>query len=139
MAYQQQPPTGESQRRFAVSHVYHFTSSMHLPRILASGELRPLIVTEARIKYERGLAGFGAAWMPPSVDFLHATSESQREPTATTEYHGDGDRDGYAEGKWARVRITLEAEDFEPWHDVARRNGYSERQIKALEDLGRER
>src|SRR6266404_493963 len=141
MAYQQQPPTGESQRRFAVSHVYHFTSSMHLPRILASGELRPLIVTEARTKYERGLAGFGATAMPPSVDFLHATSDSQREPTATPEYGVDGDRDGYgyAIGKWARVRFTLEAEDFEPWQDVARRNGYTERQIKALKDLGRVR
>ena len=109
---------------------------MHLPRILRSGELRPLIVTEARKKYELSLAGFGATAMP-SVDFLHATSESQGEPTATPEYWDDGD--GYANGKWARVRFTLEAEDFEPWRDVARRNGYSEQQIKKLQDLGRER
>src|SRR5882672_10974643 len=136
MAYQQQPPTGESQWRFAVSHVYHFTSSMHLPRILRSGELRPLIVTEARKKYELSLAGFGATAMP-AVDFLHATSESQREPTATAEYRVDGD--GYNAGKWARVRITLEAEDFEPWREMARRNGYTERQIKNLENSGRER
>src|SRR5882672_5562221 len=135
MAYQQQPPTGESQWRFAVSHVYHFTSSMHLPRILASGELRPLIVTEARKKYELSLAGFGATAMP-RVDFLHATSESQGEPTATTEYRVDPktgqplEGDGYGEGKWARVRLTLEVEDFEPWRDVARRNGYSERHNK---------
>ena len=119
-----------------MSHVYHFTSSLHLPRILRSGELRPLIVTEARKKYELSLAGFGATAMP-SVDFLHATSESHGEPTATPEYWDDGD--GYANGKWARVRFTLEAEDFEPWRDVARRNGYSEQQIKKLQDLGRER
>jgi hypothetical protein len=119
-----------------VSYVYHFTSSMHLPRILASGELRPLIVTEARKKYELSVAGFSATVMP-SVDFVHATSESQREPTATPEYFVDGD--GYNAGKWARVRITLEAEDFEPWRDMARRNGFTERQIKKLENLGRER
>src|SRR6266436_415820 len=99
MAYQQQPPTGESQWRFAVSYVYHFTSSMHLPRILRSGELQPLIVTEARIKYEYELSRgrFGATAMP-RVDFLHATSESQHEPTATPEYFVDGD-DGYANSK----------------------------------------
>lgn len=117
-----------------MSYVYHFTSSMHLPRILASGELRPLIITEARKKFELSLAGFGATAMP-SVDFVHATSNSQQEPTATLEY----DSDGYDAGKWARVRITLEANDFEPWREVARHNGYSEPQIKMLENLGRER
>src|SRR5437763_313612 len=127
MANHQQPPTGESQWRFAVSYVYHFTSSMQLPRILRSGELRPLIITEARKKYELSLGGFGATAMP-SVDFVHATSDSQREPTATSEYGLSGD--AYGGSKWARVRITLDVEDFEPWLEVTRRNGYSERQIK---------
>jgi hypothetical protein len=41
MAYQQQTPTGESQRRFAMSR--HHTSQMALPRILRDGELPPII------------------------------------------------------------------------------------------------
>jgi hypothetical protein len=117
-----------------VSHVYHFTSSMHLPRILRDGELRPLTITEARIKYERSLASFGAPAMP-STDFLHATSDCRYEPTATPEYWTDG----YEDGQWARVRFTLEADDFEPWLEVAQRNGFTEHQIKKLKDLGRKR
>jgi hypothetical protein len=91
-----------------VSHVYHFTSSMHLPRILRDGELRPLIITEARIQYERSLAGPGGT-SPPSVDFVHATSDSQHEPMAAPEFS----RSSYEAGQWARVGFTLEAEDFE--------------------------
>jgi hypothetical protein len=71
----------------------------------------------------------------PRVDFLHAKLHSEREPTATPEYFVDGD--GYGAGKWARVRFTLEGEDFEPWRNVARHNGFSEQQIKNLEKLSR--
>ena len=60
------------------------------------------------------LRGFGATAMP-SVDFLHATSDSQHDPTATPEYDGDG----HDACNWARVRITLEADEFDPWRDMA--------------------
>jgi hypothetical protein len=81
-------------------HLYHFTTSAHLPRIVRSGELRPAIY--------RG----------EPRDFVHATDNENSDRTAAG--WGEWNRD-YRAGNLRRVRFTLDADDFEPWRIVVSR------------------
>jgi|1185.fasta_scaffold127551_2 hypothetical protein len=80
--------------------VFHFTDTARLPWILASGELRP---------GRNQLGGF------PDPDFLWATTSPIGDRSASGGYQG------YREGVTRLVRITLQAEDFEPWPQITAR------------------
>jgi hypothetical protein len=81
-------------------HLYHFTTSAHLPRIVRSGELRP-------------------SFFPGQPrDFVHATDNENGDRTAA----GWGTwEETYRAGAIRRVRFTLAADDFEPWLTVVGR------------------
>jgi hypothetical protein len=119
-----------------MSHVYHFTTSAHLPRILESGELHAMKVTPELLAYERSLIPFGSTITRPEVELLSATTSTSRERTATMEY---GAPDFFNDGDMSIVRFTLEIEDFEPWKQVCKANGYSAEWIKILADTARGR
>jgi hypothetical protein len=87
------------------THLYHFTSSAQLPRIVRSGELRPAVFVG----------------QPP--DFVHATNNENGERTAAGWWTWEKD---YRAGTIRRVRFTLAAGDFEPWLTVLARypNGH---------------
>lgn len=80
-------------------HVYHFTCTARLPWIVATKELRP---------GRNQVGGF------PSPDFLWATIRSQGDRTASA-------MQGYRKRATALVRLTLFAEDFEPWPAITAR------------------
>ncbi|WP_028168711.1 hypothetical protein [Bradyrhizobium elkanii] len=79
--------------------LYHFTCTARLPWIVATKELRP---------DRNQIGGF------PSPDFLWATTRSQGDRTAAG-------MQGYRRGVTALVRLTLFAEDFEPWPAITAR------------------
>jgi hypothetical protein len=98
--------------------VYHFTDLVRFTWIAASGELQP----------SRNKAGGY-----PDPDFVWATTD------------GRGCRTAAGLGNWSReqvkrdielpvVRLTLDAEDFEPWRAIAPRYpAWTPRHIDALE------
>lgn len=77
--------------------VYHFTDTVRLPYILASGELQP---------GSNKIGGF------PDPDFLWATANSFGDVTAS------GASAAYRNGRARLVRFTLKAEQFIPWSHV---------------------
>lgn len=81
------------------ARVYHFTDTARLPWIVGAKELRPS---------RNQIGGF------PSPDFLWATTHSQGDRTAAG-------MQAYREGVTALVRLTLFAEDFEPWRAIIAR------------------
>jgi hypothetical protein len=102
-------------------NLYHFTDTMRLPRILRSVKLRPAPCVDA---------------MAGARDFVHATSNQDGEKTASTT-GGDPDSKFYRGKFYAKVRFTLDADDFEQWMTVVDR--YPEwtlNMIKALCDRG---
>lgn len=82
------------------NHLYHFTSSAQLPRIVRSGVLRP------------------AVYVGQPRDFVHATDDENGDRTAAGWWTWDK---AYRAGTIRRVRITLAARDFEPWLTVVAR------------------
>ncbi|EUB95907.1 hypothetical protein PMI07_002395 [Rhizobium sp. CF080] len=95
--------------------VYHYTSSWHLPWILASRELRPP---------SHSIADF------PSPDFIWATTDPNGDNTATARTSSRA----YRSGGLLQVRFTFEADEFFPWDDVPHRHPqWTEKHIKALE------
>src|SRR5260370_25700830 len=119
-----------------MSTLYHPTTQMHLPRILRDGKLRPLVIREKTRDYYRSLSHFRNSGDAP--DFVHVTTDPNREGTSTVEMRGAGEAD--IGDKIVRVRFTLHAEDFEPWREVlARYPQWTPEAIKAHETVGRER
>lgn len=80
-------------------NVYHFTCTARLPWIIASRELRP---------YRNSIGGF------PNPDFVWATTRPQGDRTAVGMI-------GYRRGGTALVRLTLSADDFQPWPAITER------------------
>ena len=76
--------------------VYHFSSTLALPWIIAAGELRP--------------STFGG----PTDNYIWATSYPEGERTAAASHLGDWWEFGQAE----IVRFTLNAADFIPWDEI---------------------
>jgi hypothetical protein len=114
-----QPFNGEND----VLNLYHFPDSMCLPRILRSEELRPGI-------YVNTMAGVR--------DFVHATSNQHGEKTASAML-SDSDGKFYRGSSYARVRFTLDADDFEQWLTVVGRYPeWTPKMMKALQDFGHE-
>jgi hypothetical protein len=104
-----------------VWNLYHFTDSMRLPRILRSVELRPATYVDA---------------MAGARDFVHATSNQHGEKTAATTM-SDPDGKFYRGSFYAKVRFTLDADDFEQWMAVVGRYPeWTPKMIKALCDRG---
>lgn len=95
--------------------LYHYTSTMHLPRIEADGYLK---VTESNISMRRTHAGPDVVWLT-----------SDRKPNA--EAHG---LSGSAVDKTA-VRITVEIPDSEatPWLTWSRKHGITKAWATILE------
>jgi hypothetical protein len=73
--------------------LYHFTSTARLPWILSSSELQP---------------GANAVGKFPNPEFIWATTDYRGSRTAAI-------GPGYRDGTWLLVRLTLSADDFEPW------------------------
>jgi len=97
--------------------LYHFTNSARLPWIVGAKELRPDC---------NQIGGF------PSPDFLRAT-RSQGDRTASG-------MQGYREPVTALVRLTLFAEDFEPWPAItARSPQWTIEHVRRLEAAARVR
>jgi len=97
--------------------VYHFTCISRLPWIIAAKELRP---------------GRNQIGNFPSPDFLWATTRSQGDRMASVSVQG------YRNGVTAVVRLTLHAEDFEPWPAItARFPQWTTDHIKRLEQAAR--
>ena len=80
-------------------HVYHFTCTARLPWIIATRELRP---------FRDPTSGF------PNPDFVWATTRRQGDRTAAG-------MNGYRRGGTALVRLTLSADDFQPWPEITAR------------------
>jgi hypothetical protein len=75
-------------------YLFHFTSSAQLPRIIRNGELRP------------------ATYIGGPRDFVHAAENKNGDRTAA----GWGSWEPtYRAGGIRRVRVTVDAADFEPW------------------------
>lgn len=81
--------------------IYHFTSSAHLPRIMRARELRPFAAGNLR-------------------GFVYATESANGDRTATVSMSRAA-QEAYREGTLRRVRLTLSADDFEPWLNVLAR------------------
>jgi hypothetical protein len=79
--------------------IYHFTCTALLPWIIDKNELRP---------YRNQIGG------PPDHDWLWATTSSEFDPVAA-------DLEAYREQVAALVRLTLSADDFEPWPTIIAR------------------
>lgn len=95
---------------------YHFTSSWHLPWILASGAL---------IQSTQRVADF------PSPDFIWATTSARGDMTATV-------RNAYRVGMVKLVRFTFEANEFFPWAEVpSRYPEWTAKHVAALERTAR--
>jgi hypothetical protein len=93
--------------------VYHFTDTARLPWILQSGELRPS-------------TNYMEEYPPPN--FLWATIDRGGDRSATLNHQH------YRSGQMRMVRFTLQAEDFEPWHDITPRYpAWTTEQIERLE------
>ncbi|WEZ84625.1 hypothetical protein P6U16_08655 [Rhizobium sp. 32-5/1] len=91
---------------------YHYTSSWHLPWILASGAL---------VQSQQRIADF------PSPDFVWATTSPRGDITATV-------RDGYRLGIVKLVRLTFEETEFFPWAEVqGRYPEWTSQHVAALE------
>ena len=73
--------------------VYHFTDTLHLPWIIAAGELQP--------------STFGG----PTDNYIWATSRAGGEPTAAASHLADW----FELGRAQIIRFTLNAADFIPW------------------------
>jgi hypothetical protein len=98
--------------------LYHFTGSCNLPRILHSGDLRPM-------PHNDGIP-----------EFVHATSNPHGEKTASLDAEVGKDS-FYQAGVLARVRFTLNAEDFEQWLTIVRRYPqWTPAAVKNLESIG---
>ena len=98
--------------------LYHFTNTARLPWIVGAKELRPDC---------NQIGGF------PSPDFLWATTRSQGDRTASG-------MQGYRERLTALVRLTLFAEDFEPWPAItARFPQWTIEHVRRLEAAARAR
>lgn len=101
------------------AHLYHFTSSAQLPRIVRAGELRP------------------AVFLGQPRDFVYATDSKNGDRTAAGWWTWEG---AFRAGNIRRVRFTLAADDFEPWLTVlARYPECTPDWIVALEESARER
>jgi hypothetical protein len=100
-------------------HLYHHTSHMALPRILASGELRPIIMLPERTAELNGL--FPNVGDAP--EFVHATSDPHRDGMSTIDLSiaEERGRKLYEAGELLKVRFTVDAEDFEPWRTIVGR------------------
>jgi hypothetical protein len=95
--------------------IYHFTCTARLPWIVESGELRP---------GRNQVGGY-------PIDFLWATTSSRGDRTASGMW-------GYRAGGTALVRLTLHAEDFEPWPDILKRfPQWTEKHVHKLEAAAR--
>ncbi|UOK70431.1 hypothetical protein [Ancylobacter polymorphus] len=83
--------------------VYHFTTSVHLPWILATGELRP---------------GRGASFIQglPDPDFLWATTDSRGERTMSLS------KEAYRNGELLLIRLELDDGEFWPWGEAQQRH-----------------
>jgi hypothetical protein len=100
------------------SHVYHFTDTGRLPWIVAEQQLRP---------GRNQIGGY------PDPDFVWATTSAYGDRTASGMY-------GYRGGRTALVRLTLHAEDFEPWLGVGERYPqWTPEQVHRLEAAARKR
>ena len=111
-------------------HLYHHTSHMALPRILASGELRPIIMRPERTaELNRQFPNVGDA-----PEFVHATSDPHRDGMSTIDLSIAGERGRalYEAGELLKVRFTVDGEDFEPWRTIVSREAlWSQRFIDA--------
>ena len=71
-------------------------------------------------------------------DFVHATSNQHGEKTASAML-SDSDGKFYRGSSYAKVRFTLDADDFEQWLTVVGRYPeWTPKMIRALQDLGHE-
>ena len=96
--------------------IYHYTSALHLPHILADGALRPGRSTQG---------GF------PKPDFLWATTNGAGDPTVTF-------YDAYRAGRIAMVRFGLDPSTFFPWAEARERNpAWTEDHVRRLEERAR--
>jgi hypothetical protein len=107
--------------------VYHFTDTINLPWILASGELRPCWMEDVGIGRNRFLWGT----TNPEGDY---TSGAQRR------IHGHnsdpilalaGMNDWYA-GKFHLVRFTLAADEFFTWNEIVRASNWTPEEVAEL-------
>lgn len=97
---------------------YHFTTSVHLPWILATGELRP---------------GRGASFVAglPDPDFLWATTDSRGERTMATS------KEAYRNGEILLVRFELDDDEFWPWSEARQRHpGWTDEHVRILNQSG---
>jgi hypothetical protein len=105
--------------------VYHFTDTARFPWILKSRKLIPS--HDRRDAIENGL---------PSSDFLWATTDEHGDRTASAMHKWD-------ENTWCGdsvrlVRITLLAENFEPWSSsITRCPQWTPEHVKLMEDCAR--
>ena len=98
--------------------LYHFTSTAHLPRILADGFLK---VVESNMSRTREHAGPDVVWLT-----------SRSEPAAHRGWAG-----GSAVDKTAiRFTVDIPDRDVHRWSEWARRRGIDQKWMRALASTG---
>ena len=98
--------------------VFHFTDTINLPWILASGELRPCWIVDAGIGRNRFLWGT----TNPLGDY---TSGAQ------SRIHGSMEREWQA-GVFHLVRFTLAADEFFTWSEIVRASNWTPEEVATL-------
>lgn len=99
--------------------VYHFTDTINLPWILASGELRPCRITDTGIGETCLLWGT----TNPLGDY---TSKAQ------IAIHSDQGGQYFRKGFFHLVRFTMAADEFVTWKETIAASGWTAEQVTAL-------
>ena len=98
--------------------VYHFTDTINLPWILASGELRPCWITDAGIGQTRFL------WGTTNPLGSYGTGPQIR-------IHGRMEREWRA-GEFHLVRLMLAADEFFTWSEIVRASNWTREEVAEL-------
>lgn len=105
-----------------MSVVYHVTSTLQLPWIVASGELRP---------YPNLLRGIG------HITALWGTTKKTGDKTALAALTAKRRKLGWRENLFQLVRFTLPAEYFFTWNEVVSMSDWTPEQVAALVESDR--
>lgn len=111
------------ERRATRAPVYHVTSTLQLPWIVESGELRP---------YPNTLIGIGR------TAFLWGTTKRAGDKTAFAARMAEEREVAWREDLFRLVRFTLPAECFFTWSEIVREEGWTDDEVAKLVASDRE-